>query len=172
MRFACLHVPGFLLQVHARAMPGLQGTAFAVLSAAEHQVPRLVACSRRAREAGLRAGMTGTQARAVASDVRLVDGAPAAYLAAMQALGEAALALSVTVDIDTQGAVFARVPPGKASAWGEQLVEAAARVGFQARAGIADDRFTAWAATQIVPRARVRSSCRDGSNVIAPSTKD
>jgi protein ImuB len=173
MRFACLHVPGFLLQVHARAMPGLQGTAFAVLSAVEHQVPRLVACSRPARDAGLRPGMTATQARAVASEVRLVDGAPAAYVAAMQALGEAALALSVTVDIDTQGSVFARVPPARdkdrAAAWGEKLVEAAARVGFQGRVGIAGDRFTAWAATQVVPRARVRVVPAGGSaELLAP----
>jgi protein ImuB len=165
MRTACLHVPGFLLQAHARALPGLQGTAFAVLSCVEHQVPRLVACSRRAREAGLRAGLTATQARAVASDVRLLDGDPAAYAAAMQALGEAALALSVTVDIETQGSVFARVPPGpgKAGAWGEKLLDAAARVGFQGRVGIADDRFTSWAATQVVPRARVRVVPAGGS---------
>src|SRR5262245_11173690 len=108
MRFACLYVPGFAVQVHARQTPSLLGTAFAVVSSGENEVPRVTACSRAAREAGLRVGLTATQARAVASGVTLVDAAPRAYAQAMQALGEAALGLSVTVDIRTQGSVFAR----------------------------------------------------------------
>jgi protein ImuB len=163
MRFACLHVPGFALQVHARTTPGLKDAAFAVLSEGEREIPRITACSRRARDAGLRPGLTATQARAVAADVTLVDAAPRAYAQAMQALGEAALALSVTVDIQTMGRVFARVPPGKAAPWADKLVTAAARVGFQARVGVADDRFTAWAATQALPRQRARVVPAGGS---------
>lgn len=165
MRFACLHVPGFVVQVHARTTPSLIGTAFAVVSAGENEVPRITACSRRAREHGLKVGLTATQARAVSSQVTLIDAAPRAYAQAMQALGEAALGLSVTVDIQTPGAVFARVPPGagKAQPWAEKLVATAALVGFQARAGIADDRFTAWAATQALPRVRERVVPQGGS---------
>jgi protein ImuB len=55
------------------------------------------------------------------------------------------------------------VPPAAGKTWAEKLVAAAAAVGFQARAGVADDRFAAWAATQAVPRARVRVVPSGGS---------
>src|SRR5262249_13940645 len=100
MRIACLYLPGFLLQVHARAAAFLVGTSFAVVGTRERDVPRVLAASRRALDAGVRPGMTVTQARAVSADVRLVDATPAEYLEARHALGEAALGLSVTVDIE------------------------------------------------------------------------
>jgi protein ImuB len=107
--------------------------------------------------------MTGTQARAVAADVQLVDAMPEAYAQAMHALGEAALGLSVTVDVEEQGVVYALVGKAPAAGFGERLVAAAGRLGLHGRAGIADDRFTAWAATQARPRERVRVVPSGGS---------
>ena len=75
-----------------------------------------------------------------------------------------ALGLSVTVDIGDEGMVYALLPPGGAgAAFGEKLVAAAARLGFHGRVGVADDRFTAWAATQMRPRERVRVVPAGGS---------
>lgn len=168
MRIACLYLPGFLLQVHVRDAPYLVGTAFAVLEERDGGVARIVACSRHAREAGVRIGMTATQARAVAADVKLVDAAPARYREAMRGLGEALLSLSLTVDVEQLGLAYLLVPPSHqdgprttgtgatgaaarrsgGARFGEKVLEATARQGLRGRVGIADDRFTAWAATQ------------------------
>jgi len=149
MRIACLYLPGFVIQVHVRSAPHLMGTAFAVVAIGDRDVPRIRAASRHALEAGVRPGMTVTQARAVAAGAKLIDAAPEAYRQARHALGELALGLSVTVDIGDEGAVYALLPPGASgAAFCDKLVGAAARLGFQARAAVADDRFTAWAATQ------------------------
>ena len=157
MRVACLTIPGFLLQVHARSAPHLIGTAFGVLAETEGQVARIVACSRRARDEGVKEGMTATQARAVAPHVTLIDADPGAYRQSMQAVGEAVLALSVTVDVDQLGLAYALVPPRLGgAAFGERALEAVRRLGLTARAGIADDRFGAWAATQAQPHEPVR----------------
>src|SRR5215475_6501681 len=102
MRIAVLYIPGFLLQVHVPRAPHLQGTPFSGVGVRGKEAPRILACSRLALEAGVRAGMTGTQARAVSAELRLVDALPEAYAQAMHALGEAALGLSVTVDIEEQ----------------------------------------------------------------------
>ena len=173
MRMACLHLPGFLLQVHVRATPHLQGTAFAVLDDPGKGVARIVTCSRRALENGVRIGMTATQARAAAPGVTLVDAEPTRARAAMQSLGEAILGLSVTVDIEPWtgehrppahvGEVYALVPPsaggvGGGVRFGERMLQAAALQGFRGRVGIADNRFTAWAATQA--RRDATTGCR------------
>jgi protein ImuB len=157
MRIACLHLPGFPVQVAVRATHRLQGTAFAVVGAG-----RVVGASRRAAEAGVAVGMTAAQARAAAVELTLVPaGAPAAE-EAMRALGEAALALSMTVDAETPGALYALVPP-RAAGFGEKLLRLATRMGFVGRVGVADNRFTAWAATQATPHARTRVVPAGGS---------
>jgi protein ImuB len=161
VRFACLHLPGFVVQVHVRAQPHLQGTPFAVLRETEGKVARVVAASRGALAEGAQPGLTATQARAVAPSVKLVDARPEAYAAALRALGEAALALSVTVEVPedvSAGHILALVPPGvRGASFGERLLEVATRLGLVGRVGIADDRFSAWAATQAEPRVPVRA---------------
>jgi protein ImuB len=164
MRVACLTMPGFLLQVHARSAPHLIGTPFGVLAETEGKVPRVVACSRRAREEAVKEGMTATQARAVAPHVILIDAEPAAYRHGMQAVGEALLALSVTVDVDHLGTAYALVPPRLGGpVFADRAIDAVRRLGITARAGVADDRFTAWAATQATPHEAVRIVSHGGS---------
>jgi protein ImuB len=167
MRFACLHLPGFLVQVHVRALPHLQGSPFAVLREGEGKVARVIAASRGALAEGVQPGLTATQARAIAPELKLIDATPDAYAAALRALGEAALALSVTVEVpaDVQaGHVLALVPPGaRGASFGERLLECATRLGLIGRVGIADDRFSAWAATQAEPRVPVRAVPAGGS---------
>jgi protein ImuB len=164
MRIACFTLPGFLLQVHARSAPHLVGTSFGVLAETEGKVARVVACSRRAREEGVKEGMTATQARAVAPRVTLIDAQPAAYRQGMQAAGEALLASSVTVDVDQLGTAYALVPPrASGHSFAERAIEALRRLGLMARAGVADDRFTAWAATQATPHEQVRVVAHGGS---------
>ncbi len=165
MRFACLHLPGFIVQVHVRATPHLQGSPFAVLQETEGKVARITAASRGALAAGVQPGLTATQARAIAPAVRLVDGLPEAYGQALRALGEAVLALSVTVEVPAAaGHVLALVPPGaRGASFGERLLETATRLGLTGRVGIADDRFSAWAATQAEPRVPVRAVPAGGS---------
>jgi protein ImuB len=99
--------------------------------------------------------MTPSQARAVMTTTELTLQPAGPSHEAMRSLGEAAMALSMTVDVETPGALYALVPP-RASGFGDKLVRLAARMGFVGRAGIADNRFTAWAATQATPHARVR----------------
>src|SRR5262245_14011287 len=148
MRIACLMLPGFALQVLVRSAPHLQGTSFAVVAGG-----RIVAASRRAAEAGVTPGMTAAQARAVAPDAAILPAARGDE--AMRALVEAARGLSMTVDGETEGVVYALVPP-RAMGFGDKLLSLAARMGFVGRVGIADNRFTAWAATQATPHVRVR----------------
>jgi len=148
MRIACLFLPGFPLQVLVRSAPHLQGTSFAVVAAG-----RIVAASRRATEAGAAVGMTAARARAVAPEAALLSAARGDE--ATRALVEAARGLSMTVDGETEGVVYLLVPP-RAQGFGDKLLSLAARMGFIGRVGIADNRFTAWAATQATPHVRVR----------------
>ena len=159
MRILCLYLPALPLQVQVRRAPHLAGAPLGVLLARSTQAqspsgpPRIVAVSRAALAAGVRVGMTALQARAAAPEALLVDGAPAAWAEARCALAEALLAFSVTVDISDPSGLFAQVPSGvRGATFGEQALEAAAGLGLIARAGIADDRFSAWVATQFAAR--------------------
>ncbi len=63
-RLACLWVPLFPLAARLRSEPELKGEALAVLTG-EGQTARIVAATRLARQAGVRPGMTLSQARAL-----------------------------------------------------------------------------------------------------------
>ncbi|MFH0903469.1 MAG: DNA polymerase Y family protein [Pseudomonadota bacterium] len=157
MRIACLHLPGFVVQAHARAAPHLKSVVFAVLDETEKRIPQIIACSRKARDGGVKIGMTATQARAAAPTIQLLKANKPAYQDTMRALGEHLLTLSPTVDIQQQGVVYLRVPPGSSgSSFGRLILETAALQGLVGRVGIADDKFTAWAATQISPKTSVK----------------
>ncbi|MBI4511834.1 MAG: DNA polymerase Y family protein [Deltaproteobacteria bacterium] len=164
MSFACLFLPCFRLQVHVRKAPKLHGTSFAIVEEMEGKVPRVTACSRLARDEGVCPGMTATQARAASAAVQVIDGDPAAYRETMQALGEGLLTLSLTVDIETLGVAHVLEPPKRStSPFGERILHVAKQIGLHGRVGIADDRFTAWVATQALPRMPVRLVPRGGS---------
>lgn len=163
MRIACVYLPSFPLQVHVRLAPHRSGTAFAVVHGPRDEEGelsfarrRLLVCSKAAWTLGVRRGMSAPQARALAPEVELVPSDPTLYQRALEALAEAFLALSVTVDIGDPKAppaahrcIYLRVPTkARGDSFGHKLLAQLDRQGFRARVGIADNRFTAWVAAQ------------------------
>jgi protein ImuB len=168
VRIACLYLPSFPIQIHVRMAPHLAGKAFAVVGEAEIDSGRrnphaVIACSRAAWADGVRPRMTSAQARAIAPDTTFVTADVSLYRHALVAVAENLLGHSVTVDIGSQYesgsdksppprahcSIYLRLPPRRrAASWGEKLLADVARSGYRARLGIADDRFTAWAAAQ------------------------
>jgi protein ImuB len=156
MRVACVYIPSFPLQVLVRNAPHLAGKAVAVSDDAPR--PRIVAVSRAAWESGVRPGMTPAHARAMAPGVIVEPADFAANRAAVDALADSLLAASTAVDTGGDAerahkAVFVGVPHGSRGAtFGDKLIATANRQGLRARVGIADDRFTAWAAAAVPAR--------------------
>ena len=162
MRIACLHLPSFPIQIHVRMAPHLAGKAFAVIGDTLTESGRrnphaVIACSRAAHAEGVRPRMTSAQARAIAPDTTFITADVSLYRHALVALAESLLGHSVTVDIgaqygsddglQTHCSIYLRLPPRRrAQKYGEDLLADVARAGYRARVGIADDRFTAWAA--------------------------
>lgn len=167
MRIACVYLPSFALQVHGRQAPHRVGSAFAVIHGPRDSKGELIGpkrkilvCSKAAWNMGLRPGMTATQARALAPDADLLPSDPTLYKHALEALADAFLALSVTVDIGDSDnktlqphlSIYLRVPSKtRGDSFGHKLLTALDRQGYRGRIGIADNRFTAWAAAQIRP---------------------
>lgn len=158
MRIACVHLPSFALQVQVRLAPHRAGTAFAVTDApAGSARPKILVCSRRAWELGVRPGMSATQARALAPECEVLPGDPARCRRSLEALAEALMPLSVTVDAGEgeapHQAIYLRVPRSRrGDVYAARLLEVIGRHGYRARVGVADDRFTAWAAAAAPPR--------------------
>jgi protein ImuB len=156
MRVACIYLPSFPLQVLVRNAPHLGGKPVAVTDRAPR--PRVIAVSRAAWESGVRCAMTPAHARSLASDMEVLHADAAAGNEAIAALAEALLASSAAVDIGDPSerahkALFVEVPHGSRGAtFGDRLLAAANRQGLRARVGIADDRFTAWAAAAVTGR--------------------
>lgn len=155
MRVACIYLPSFPLQVHVRLAPHRAGTAFAVAEApseSERSRPSILVCSRAAWELGVRPEMTATQARALAPEVDILTADPPLYREALEALAEVLMHRSVTVDIGSEGfqaqqSIYLRVPRGsRGDSFGGQIHTLLGRHGYRGRVGVADDRFTAWAA--------------------------
>ena len=155
----------------------------------------VIACSRAAWAEGVRPRMTSAQARAIAPDTTFVTADVELYRHALVALAENLLGHSVTVDIGNQygGArlegrrerpggpnnnnhphahcsIYLRLPPRRrAQGYGEKLLADVARSGYRARVGIADDRFTAWAAAQTSrPSALERDNDKSESDKLSP----
>ncbi len=156
-RIACVYLPAFPLQVQVRAKPQLVGQAVAIAEPSGRHA--IVCVSRAARDGGVRPGMTPVQARARLPDLEIVVGDPEADERAARALAEALMALSVTVDVGrapdelvAHRAMYLRMPRTarrrhlRGARFGEEILSRAGRLGYRARIGVADDRFTAWAA--------------------------
>ena len=150
MRIACLHLPSLHLQAHVRQRPQLAGTAFVVVSTDEH--PKVLACSRTAFENGVRVGMSAAQLHEY-KDLQILSSHPALCQRTVEAMAEALLALSETVDLVQQPAdcihkrIYLHVPNGvRGEAFGNKILTVVSRQGLRGRVGIADDRFTAWVA--------------------------
>ena len=165
MRIACLHLPGFPLQVAARDRAGrpwggpLPGRAEALEALAvlgPGPSPRILCCSRVAHEAGVRPGMSPAAARAILAGLEIAPAAPARWREALAALAADLAALAPAVDVGDGGGEVAAsaslhlaVPSGASSQrFARRLLAEAERHGLRARVGIAADRFTAWAAAR------------------------
>jgi impB/mucB/samB family len=146
MRIACIHLPAFPLQVHARGQLARAGAAIAMVRGTS---PVVVACSRAARAAGIRTGMTALTARELAPEIELVSADGAAERATVKAVAEALLGLSPRVDaggapVGGRHAMWAAVPPRmRGATFGARIRDLLEVMGLTARIGIADDRFAA-----------------------------
>ncbi len=145
MRIACIHLPSFPLQAHIRQAPHLAGTAVAVARESE------IACaSRAALAAGARPGMRLSAARALCPALAVVRSGAHVEARAAAAAGDVlrSLADDVEQSLTASGLSFyMNVPRGmRGIRFGETAVALLARQGLRARAGVADDRFTAYVA--------------------------
>jgi nucleotidyltransferase/DNA polymerase involved in DNA repair len=162
MRLACIYLPAFPLQIAVREQPDLAGQAVVVLGTAPRA--EVVACSRAAFHAGVRPGMSPSQARARIGDLAVVPGAPGLWRSAIADLVGAIHAVfseaghDVRVDwseavqgerASTHPALFVEVPAGQRSErFGRRLLEVVTGRGLSGRVGVAADRFTARAAAR------------------------
>lgn len=162
MRIACVHIPQFALQCATRLDPSLRGAAVAVVSGVEPgreragvlHAPIVLACSRMAWALGVRLGMTATAARGLSPALQLVAAEPVQEREAVRAVADSLLALTPIVDLGGRVgaggahlAMYVDVPAKtRGASFGDRLVELLEQIGFAARIGIADDRFTAWVA--------------------------
>lgn len=150
MRLACLHLPGFPLQVAVRDRPELAGRAVAAVSAT--RAPHVVSLSRAALERGVRRGMATGQARLLAPDLELVGAGRDRLRAALFELAEEIAQVSAAIEVggdgpDPRWEIWVEVPRGqRPGRFARRLVATARRAGYRARAGVSEDRFTAWAA--------------------------
>ena len=139
-RIACLLVPDFPIAAACRADPDLAGRPL-VLAETGAPHARVLAASRTARAAGVRAGQTLAQARSVAGGLTVRRCDPAAEASAAQALGDVAASLSDRLEVAADGAVFLDAEGVRHLAANERgvttaLVARAAKVGLEARAGL------------------------------------
>lgn len=149
-RTACALVPGFRAAAHARADPALAGAAFAVAGRLE-QRDLVSAASPEALAAGVKIGMTATQALAACSTLCLLPERPDLEQRALVELTEALRSVSPAVEAAGNG-LFHLDPRGLSRVHGdeaailERMVAVVARLGFPgARAAVADTRFAACA---------------------------
>jgi len=164
MRIACIHIPQFALQCATRVDPSLRGRPVAVVSGMDPgrdrrsadvlHAPIVLACSRAAWALGVRLGMTATAARGLSASLEIVTADAAFERDAVRAVADSLLALTPTVDLGGRVgaggahlAMYIEVPAKtRGHSFGERVVALLDDLGFAARIGIADDRFTAWVA--------------------------
>src|SRR6202158_458401 len=143
-RIACIMVADFSIAAMVRSNPALEGKVLAIArSLAPHA--DLDAVSVRARELGIRPGMTIAQARAVSSDLIVVHRSAAAESSAHSALLDAAVSVSPVVESGLSGCVWLdlaglhRIYSGEEEIAAE-LTRCVRRVGMQPAGGIAANK--------------------------------
>ncbi len=160
-RIACIVVPLFPLAARLRSEPGLAGAAVAVFEG-NGNAARVVAATRPARRAGIQAGQTLPQARALLPDLLARGRDRESERAAQEALTEVADGFSPRVESADEGVVFfdaAGIPmpplpdaphPDSLPASGERekslgraVIAAVEKAGLPARFGIAASKLAA-----------------------------
>lgn len=162
-RIVCLSVPLFPLAARLRSEPDLRGKAVVIHSDAA-TTSRVIAASRRARDSGIRPGMTLPQARALLPELHPLPRDPLSEETAQAVLLEVGGAFSPRIEDAGSGEIFlslaglgrrltgSETPTLEECAVGEvelahQLLAAIQRQGLIARAGIADGKLAARVAT-------------------------
>ncbi len=143
-RLACLVVPLFPLAARLRSEPELTREALAIF-AGNGNAARLVAATRSARRAGLKAGLTLPQARALLPKLVARSRDPDCERSAQEALVEAAETLSPRVEDAGEGVVYLDLEglerhfPGEhfEHQIGRALIDAAEKADLPVRVGVA-----------------------------------
>ena len=143
-RIACIMVADFSIAAIVRSNPAL---ADKVLAIAQSLAPHaeLDAVSVRARELGIRSGMTIAQARAISSELIVVHRSPAAESSAHSALLDAVESVSPVVEPGAPGCAWIdlaglhRIYHGEEEITAE-LVRCVRRVGMEPAAGVAANK--------------------------------
>jgi protein ImuB len=162
MRLACLTVPLFPLAARLRCEPELRGEAVAILDGSG-PTARLVAASRRARQAGVAAGATLAQAKTLLPRLLTRPRDEEAERAAQETLLELAESVSPRLEDAAPGMVFLDVDGctgrfrGEAPEreLGRALLLASERAGLPARVGIAGSKLAAQVASTLSPTPHV-----------------
>ena len=143
-RIACIMVADFSIAAIVRSNPALADKVLAIgRSLAPHA--ELDAVSPRARELGIRAGMTIAQARSISSDLVVVHRSPAAESSAHSALLDAAESVSPVAESGEPGCVWIdlaglhRIYNGEEEITAE-LVRCVRRVGMESAVGVAANK--------------------------------
>lgn len=153
MRLGCLTIPLFPLAARLRSEPELASEAVAVTTG-DGAAARVVAATRRARQSGVRPGLSLTQARARMA--RLITRArdPECERAAQESLLEVAGKFSPRVEDEDDGRLYLDLEGldrhfETEEAMGRQMVAAAEAVGLPAHAGIAGSKLAARVAASL-----------------------
>jgi protein ImuB len=143
-RIACIMVADFSIAALVRSNPALADKVLAIgKSLAPHA--ELDAVSPRARELGIRPGMTIAQARTISSDLIVVHRSPAAESSAHSALLDAAESVSPVIESGAPGCAWVdlaglqRIYNGEEEITGE-LIRCMRRVGMEPAAGVAANK--------------------------------
>jgi protein ImuB len=147
---ACVRVPLFPLAARLRCEPDLASTALGIFDG-NGATARLVAATRIARRAGLKAGLTLTQARAILPKLVTRPRDPDGERSAQEALIDALEAVSPRIEDAGEGLAFAdlaglerRFSPGAfEQEVGRALLEAGERATLPVRVGIASGKLAA-----------------------------
>jgi protein ImuB len=157
VRIACVYAPQLALQAVLRRDPELRQDAVVLVEAdADSARARVVALTRAAHQAGVRRGMTVSQAKATGAELgcalRVVAASPADTAAADAALADVGYSFAPRVEAEP-GRIFLDVgdlsrlyPTERAVAQG--LAAHAARVGLAVRASIASTKAVARVASE------------------------
>ncbi|HEY0709736.1 MAG TPA: DNA polymerase Y family protein [Polyangia bacterium] len=158
MRIACVYVPELALQAILRRDPERRGDPVALCESPGERA-RVIACTGSARQAGVRPGLTASQARAVASGflgadrLRVVVAQPADTEAAAAALADLGYAFAPQVEASKErlylevGELTQLYPEGE-RAVAQAIASQAARLGLEVQIGIASSKTIARVAAQ------------------------
>ena len=149
-RIACIVVPLFPLAARLRSEPDLAGAAVAVFEG-NGNAARVVAATRPARRAGIQAGHTLPQARALLPDLLARARDYESERAAQEALTEVADGFSPRVESADEGIVYfdamgIPMPAGEGDAearLGRAVIASVEKAGLPARFGIAASKLAA-----------------------------